>query len=343
VTWVLLLLLALLVIYLLVVVLVSRNRPPGDRIRVVNRPQDLRKKLGQTVKITTWNIGYAGLGRGSDFVMDGGKSWFPPSRRAVKNNLDAICALMGASPAELFLLQEVSDKSPLSFWLPVRQRIIDNFPRFLALFRPDISTWGLPWPIKITHGTMTLCPASPVSRQIVKLPVEPTFLAGIIRRNYALMVTRFEVEGNADRWVIINLHLAAFDHKGATRQKQLEAVFAFAEKEYEKGNFVVLGGDWNMELIKTGFPHKTDLKHLFWLIDLPKQKLPPGWKIVCDPDVPSVRTNYQPYVQGENFTAIIDGFITSPNVTVNSVATCDTGFEHSDHMPVSASFSTNRS
>ncbi len=341
--WVLLAALALLAVYLLAVVLVNRVRPPGDRIELVNAPANLDKKLGDTIQITTWNIGYAGLGRGSDFVMDGGKSWFPPSRRAVGENLAAICARLRKLPGEILLLQEVSVCSPLSFWQPVRQKIIKSRPENLALFRPDISTWGLPWPLKIAHGTITLCPVRPAGRQLVKLPVEPTLVGGFIKRNYALLVTRFDVEDDPGQWVIINLHLAAFDKEGATRLQQLGAVFAFAQQEYEQGNFVVLGGDWNMVLAKTDFPHTTDLKQLLWLVDLPAEKIPPGWKIACDPDVPSVRTNYQPYIRGENYTAIIDGFITSPNVSVNSLATTDTGFEHTDHMPVSGSFSTKRS
>ncbi len=331
-----------LAVYLLLVVLVNRLLPPGKKAIVVNRPKKLAEKLGQSIKITSWNIGYAGLGKGSDFVMDGGKSWFPPSRQAVKNNLGAICAQVKKLPGEILLLQEVSVNSPLSFWHKVRERIIKTLPENLALFRPDISSWGLFWPLKITHGTMTLCLTEPVSTEVVKLPVEPDFIGGVIKRNYALLVTRFDIRDRPGQWVIINLHLAAFDHQGATRQKQFQAVFDFARKEYEKGNFVVLGGDWNMALIKTDFPHTTDMKHLFWLVDLPAEKLPPGWKIACDPSIASVRTNYQPYVKGENYSAVIDGFIVSQNVAIRSVKTTDTGFENTDHMPVSAILSTKR-
>ncbi|VAW21674.1 hypothetical protein MNBD_ALPHA12-42 [hydrothermal vent metagenome] len=340
--WLITGILVTLVVYLLVVVLVNRNRPPGDRISLVSRPKNLEAKLGQTIKITSWNIGYAGLGRGSDFIMDGGKNWFPPSRQTVKNNLGAICAQLEKFRGQILLLQEVSVKSPLSFWQPVRQKIIMSMPDNMALFRPDISTWGLPWPLKIAHGTMTISPAEPASKKLVKLPVEPDFIGGIIKRNYALLVTRFAIENSSGQWVIINLHLAAFDNKGATRQQQFEAVFAFAQEEYEKGNFIVVGGDWNMALTKTDFLHTTNLKHLFWLVDLPKEKLPSGWKIVCDKSVPSVRTNYKPYVEGENYTAVIDGFIVSPNVGVDAVKTTNTGFENTDHMPVSALFSTKR-
>ncbi len=318
----------------------SRNRPPGDKISVLNNPTLLAHNVGSTLDITTWNIGYAGLGRGSDFVTDGGKNWFPPSSKVVAQNLEAIVQTLSQTKADIFLLQEVSDLSPLSFWHPVRARIIKSFAGQVALFRPDISSRGLPWPLRISHGTLTLSNAAPTSTQMVNLPAEPTFLGGIIKRNYGLLVTRFAIQNDKSQWVIVNLHLAAFDQKGATRFKQLRAVFEFAKGEYEAGNHVILGGDWNLRLHKREFPHTTDLKQLFWLVDLPHQKLPPGWKIACDKTLPTVRTNYQPYIKGENYTAIIDGFIVSPNVAINKVATTETGFEHTDHLPVSASFST---
>ncbi len=326
--------------YLGVVLWVNRNRPPGDEISVLKHPSGLAQHVGASLDITVWNVGYAGLGKGSDFITDGGKSRFPPSRKAVADNLNAIIETLSQTRADLFLLQEVSDRSPLSFWHPVRTRIIESLSQRVAFFRSDISSRGLPFPIRIVHGTLTLSNAIPVSTQVVKLPAEPTFLGGTIKRNYGLLVTRFAIENLETRWVIANLHLAAFDPEGATRFKQLEAVFDFARHEYEQGNYVVLGGDWNLALAKSNFPHTTDIKQLFWLVDFPEDKLPPGWKIACDKTRPTVRTNYQPYVKDENYTAIIDGFIVSPNVTINKVTTTDTGFEHTDHMPVSASFST---
>ncbi len=326
--------------YLGVVLWLNRSHPPGDKISVLKQPSGLAQHVGASLDITLWNIGYAGLGRLSDFVTDGGNSRFPPSSNAVTDNLDAIVETLSETPADIFLLQEVSDKSPLSYWHPVRARIVESLPEQVAFFRSDVSSWGLPWPLRIVHGTLTLSNAAPTSTQMVKLPAEPTFLGGIIKRNYGLLVTRFAIANSPTNWVVVNLHLAAFDPEGATRHKQLEAVLAFAKTEYEKGNHVVLGGDWNLRLHKREFPHTTDLKQLFWLVDLPEEKLPPGWQIACDKTLPTVRTNYQPYVKGENYTAIIDGFIVSPNVAIIKVTTTDTGFEHTDHMPVSASFST---
>ncbi len=336
---------ALSAIYVVVVFIMNRFFPHGNKAQILNQPPSLPEELDTTLNLTCWNIGYGGLGEESDFITDGGKNRLPPSPRTVKKNLNGILAQLGIfknqSAPHVFLLQEVSKRSPLSFWQPVRGAIISLFADHFVTFRPDISTRGLPWPLAINHGTMTLAPAHPQQTQVIRLPTEPTFLAGLIKRNYGLLVTRFAIKNSPPQWVIVNLHLAAFDPKGATRYKQLEQVFDFARSEYEKGNFVIMGGDWNMALAKSDFPHTTNLKQLFWLVDLPRTLLPKGWKIACDATTPTVRTNYQPYVAGENYTGIIDGFIISPNVSLHAIHTTDTKFIHTDHMPVTATFSTN--
>lgn len=332
-----------LLLYVILVIFINRYRPNGNKIEYLNSPNQLDKFSAPTITLSIWNIGYAGLGKDSDFITDGGQNWFPPSKQAVRKNLTGIQKTLEKPPistAHITMLQEVSVKSPLSFWVPVRKILLQHFSKCHTIYRPDISSKGLPWPLDIAHGTMTLSRAEPRLTQIVKLPAEPTFLGGVIKRNYALLVSRFPIRNTKAEWVIVNLHLAAFDPKGATRHKQLETVMAFAKTEYQKGNFVVMGGDWNMALTPSDFPHTTDLDKLFWLVTLPKKSIPTGWKVTCDPTTPTVRTNYQPYVKGQNYTAIIDGFIASPNVQIDTIQTTNTSFIHTDHMPVTATFST---
>jgi hypothetical protein len=109
---------------------------------------------------------------------------------------------------------------------------------------------------------------------------------------------------------------------------------AWAEGEYAAGRRVVIGGDWNFQLMETDFPHTTEERFLFWLFPFPQDALPEGWRIAADAGVPSVRTNHKPYVAGENYVTTIDGFIVSPNVAVESVEGFDLGFQHTDHQPV---------
>jgi endonuclease/exonuclease/phosphatase family metal-dependent hydrolase len=326
--------------YLLAVVLVNRNKMPDEKISLLNAPKNLNEKFDTNISILTWNIGYAGLGKESDFTTDGGKSFFPPSRKIVKKNLNGIEKILKSQKSDIFLLQEVSDSSPLSFLVPVRKRIISLFPNFLAIFRGDIASKLLPYPFRVNHGVLSLAKANIKSSDIVTLPLEPTLMLGLLRRRYGLLVSRFAIKNSDKLWVVVNLHLAAFDENGATRQKQFDRVFAFAQKEYEKGNHVVLGGDWNMELAKSNFPHETDKKHFFWHINFPTERLLKGWQIGVDKTTPTVRSNNKPYVKGENYTLIIDGYIVSPNVNIEQVKTIDTDFECTDHLPIVGIFST---
>lgn len=334
------LIIILFVFYLLFVVLVNKSSKPSTKITILNEPKNIVGFLEKEISITIWNIGYAGLGKNSDFITDGGKRFFPPSYSEVKKNLAGIKKLLKNLSSDIYMLQEVSEKSPLSFLIPVRAQIIYLFPKFLAVFRGDIASKYLPWPLKVNHGTLTIAKARSLSNRVVNLPFEPNLMLGVLKRNYGLLVTHFAIKNSDKQWVIVNLHLSAFDENGATRQKQFDAVFAFAQEEYQKGNYVILGGDWNMELTKSDFAHKTDKKHLFWRIEFPANHLPKGWKIGVDKKTPTVRTNYKPYIKGENHTSIIDGFIISPNVKINSVNTLDLNFEHTDHQPVNGIFST---
>ena len=56
--------------------------------------------------------------------------------------------------------------------------------------------------------------------------------------------------------------------------------------------------------------------------------------------VPSCRNADAPYHEGQ-YVLTVDGFLVSGNVTVEEAAVLDTGFAHSDHNPVSLTFTLN--
>ena len=59
----------------------------------------------------------------------------------------------------------------------------------------------------------------------------------------------------------------------------------------------------------------------------------------ADP-VPSCRNADAPYHEGQ-YVLTVDGFLVSGNVTVEEATVIDTGFAHSDHNPVSLTFTLN--
>ena len=141
------------------------------------------------------------------------------------------------------------------------------------------------------------------------------------------------------QWVIINIHLSTFDTpEDDVRRQQVIALLDFARNEYARGNYVVIGGDWNLRLVENSFPNTTEERFKFWIRDFPQDLVPDGWRWAIDPAIPTVRTAYQPYVEGENFVLNIDGFLVSPNVGIQAVRGMDLEFMYSDHQPVTAEF-----
>ncbi|MBL8550294.1 MAG: endonuclease/exonuclease/phosphatase family protein [Hyphomonadaceae bacterium] len=283
--------------------------------------------------ITTWNVGYGGLGAGSDFVADGGAHYFPPSRRAVRDNVRGIATFLSGEGADIVLLQELARPSPVNLWHDVKgaaDRALSNTDRS---FYADFRTRLMPWPLSFRHGQGVYARRAIASVELVPLPAEGGSILGAKRR-YAALAVRIPISGRDRGWTIASLHLAAFDKDAAVRRRQLSALLRWAESEYESGQHVVLGGDFNLELAETHFPYTTAREHLFWLFPFPDEGLPAGWRIAADPGTASVRTNERPYRRGENYTTVIDGFIVSPNVAAERVAGVDLDFQNADHNPV---------
>ena len=304
---------------------------PGDGVtRQVEAPA-----APDALNLTVWNLGYGGLGRESDFVADGGTHMFPPSRAAVRANVDAIDALVGEDEADVFIFQEIAYGGPVNYWVNLKGALDRTLADRSSVFFADFRTRLMPWPLRMEHGQAIYSRFGVESADVVPLPAEDTAIFGVKRR-YASVVARMPIEGSEHGWTIASVHLAAFDPDAAVRTRQLRELLAWAQREYESGQHVVLAGDWNFQIAETNFPNTTEERFLFWLFPFPQDALPEGWRIGADASVPSVRTNYQPYVAGENYVTTIDGLIVSPNVEIESLAGVDLGFEHTDHQPVRA-------
>ncbi|HXF53218.1 MAG TPA: endonuclease/exonuclease/phosphatase family protein [Hyphomicrobiaceae bacterium] len=295
-------------------------------------------RAGASLSVLIWNLGYAGLGAESDFVADGGRHYLPPSRAGVRENLAGIASVLARTDADLFLFQEVARAGPLNYWVDVLDGIERALPGRASVFDPEVLTRLLPPPLRLAHGTAIFGRLKIGASERVALPLESERLAGLLRRRYRMHVARLPIAQASGEWVIVNVHLAAFDRDAELRLRQLREVVRFAQREFDKGNPVVIGGDWNMEFVKQRFPHATDDKFLFWLHDFPFAELAEGWRAAFDASVPSARTLHEPYRPGRTYVTVIDGFVVSPNVEVESVRGIDLAFAYSDHQPVRGVF-----
>lgn len=295
------------------------------------------KDPGTTISVLNWNLGYAGLGKDSDFIADGGEHFFPPSKDAVLNNLEGIRNVITTNKADMHIFQEISEPDMLTLGVNVLAGVRDSLPNDNWYFTNDISTRFIPRKNAMHHGMASFSSLKTDPVQTIRLPLEPTRLNGVLKRQYHMQVREFK-DANGAEWAVFNIHLSAFDENGNVRVQQFERLLEIVDEFYQDGKHVVIGGDWNMQLIPTDFAHTTTQKYLFWLKTLPHESIKPGWKMRVDENTPTVRTNERPFVKGENYTTIIDGFLISPNVDIVSMTTIDTNFEFTDHQPVLGEF-----
>ena len=318
-------------------ILMAANRfyvPPKISSGAIQRAPNSSRTGGDKLTIITWNIGYAGMGKEADFVMDGGQQRRPESKELVQRNLTAVAKFLAEHPADVYFLQEVAQASWNTYRIDTLARMKKVLNEYGSAFGADVKTRYVPPPLRVCVGNAIFSRCRLRAYDRLALPLEPQFQAGMFRKAYRMHVVRLPLADERGEWVLVNIHLAAFDEAAAIRQRQLSAIADFAIREFERGNLVIVGGDWNLRLARTNFPHRTDKRHLFWVHDLPVNIFPAGWKVQADSRVPSVRTAHQPYVEGDNYVCIIDGFICSPNVVVHDVRTYDLGFSNTDHHPV---------
>ncbi len=321
---------------LLMVLIVALNFFNGSLKTKQGRIDGL-PEAGNTITVLNWNIGYAGLGKESDFIMDGGENLLPPSEEIVRKNLGGIQAVLKENKADFIFIQEVSEPDMLNLGVDVLDGVKDPLKDYDWLFSYDIRTQFIPKNAAVKHGLASFARVDTAPVRLIRLPLEPTRLQGILQRQYHIQAREF-TDANGNQWALLNLHLSAFDEGGNVRMKQVDKVIGIADELYAQGKYVVIGGDWNMQLAPTDFTYTTEKEDLFWLAVFPHDKVKNGWQIVADTNTPTVRSNERPYLAGENYTTVIDGYFVSPNVEVVSVKTINTDFEYTDHQPVAGVF-----
>lgn len=294
-------------------------------------------KEGQNLRILSWNIGYAGLGAESDFFMDGGANSMSADKLTVQRYLAGIGAQLGVGDYDMVILQEVDTDSRRTFGINETEALsVGQSVHALNYSCPFVP---IPWPPigKVHSGLMTSSEYRIDEAERVSLPCPFSWPLSTANLKRCLLVSRLPVEGSGKELVLVNLHLEAYDDNTG-KIAQTRQLMDLLREEYEKGNYVIAGGDFNQT-----FPGSLDV---FPMIDpeywqpgvLENEALPEGFSYVYDLQTPSCRLLNQPYDPADTAHTqyyIIDGFLVSDNVTVNSAETLDLGFENSDHNPVS--------
>lgn len=294
--------------------------------------------VNESIDVLSWNIGYAGLGAGSDFFMDGGKSARAADKMQVSEYLGGIYETIYNSELQpdLIMLQEVDTDSARTFGIDETEML----GRGNATFALNYSCPFVPVPLpplgRVNSGLLTTTRYDVESAERRSLPCPFSWPLRIANLKRCLLVSYLPLEGTDKQLVLVNLHLEAYDD-GEGKIAQTKALNDFIQAEYAKGNYVIAGGDFNQ--IFPGGLEKYDNTHpeLWTPGVLTQDMLPEGWSYAYSLDVPSCRLLNQPYNPSDTVNTqyyVIDGFILSPNVELEFVENLDLGFANSDHNPV---------
>lgn len=315
------------------------------RIQVQNNKTE-QLKTGTEFSIVTFNIGYCGLDKNQDFFMDGGTMSRSSSKKQTMSNLEKITAFLSKQNADAILLQELDTNSTRSYHINELEYMKPTFSDYGSSFGLNYRVPWVPLPITDPMGAAEsgltsftrYCVSDSERYQYPGTEAWPVQLFDVDR---CFVEDRIPVE-NGKELVLINSHLSAFDKGGEIRKKQLAFLKSHITGEYAKGNYVIVGGDWNHQLPGTdGNQFKAAEGWPFWLQKLPENFTPADFKWGVDKNTPSNRTVAKAYVKGQNYLSVIDGFLVSPNITISRVSGHDLGFECSDHNPVTGVFILN--
>ena len=335
-------LLALLSVALLgVLFLTVAEYRPADRedIAVTGEASAGMLAAGEPIRILSWNIGYAGLGAESDFFLDGGKGVASADEETVKRYLSGISETVASAGADIVMLQEVDLDSSRSYGIDERE----SLSRSQSMHALNMSCLFVPYPIPpighVETGVFTTTDYEVSSAERISLPCPFRWPVRICNLKRCMLVSYFPIEGSGKQLVLINTHLEAYD-SGEGKIAQTRQLQQFITAEYEKGNYVIAGGDFNQSFPGTQEIYPNTHADLWAVGSLGYEDLPDGCIFAFDPSVPTCRLLNQPYdptdAEGTQYY-VIDGFILTPNIQLDGVQTLDEHFENSDHNPVSLS------
>ena len=203
--------------------------------------------IGDKISILTYNIGYLSLDKTQDFFLDGGKNVMPKTDENVKNNFNFVKNILKEQDNDIVLLQEVDYNSKRSYYMNQFEKLKDDF-NGTASYAFYHKCLCIPYPIfdmvgKVESG-MAIFSKFDGEVTRIALPNAYTFPKSVVMFKRCLVVKRINIQNTDKQLVVINLHLEAYDD-GNTRIKQLEVLKNLIIDEYNKGNYVIAGGDFN--------------------------------------------------------------------------------------------------
>lgn len=311
-------------------------------------------ELDKEYKVLTYNIGFGAYDHDFSFFLDEaytrdnkfivGKYAKAISKKNVINNTNKVIDILKENKSDVYLIQEIDKRANRSYFINQVNEINNNFKDYSSVYTSNFHSAYLAYPIhdmigKSESGLLTLSKYNFYSNIRRSYPVTKEFFKKFFDLDRAFSVHRSKLKNNKDL-VIVNSHMSAYDKGGNIRRKQLEILKVFMKEEKNKGNYVIIGGDFNHDYANTKTLYMGDKKVPDWVFDLSDKDLIDGYNFV----IPSNKNLFgtcrgaeSPYDKEKTYQVVIDGFIVSDNIEATSTI-IDTEYIASDHQPVMLKF-----
>lgn len=321
---------------------------PEDKIQleILDRSDQLEIR-DSSLSFMIWNIGYGGLGAQSNFFFDNGGFFtdtgktVTESKERVEQYIDGICKFVAQHDVDFWLLQEVDRQSKRSHDIDEYVEIKKRLPTFSGSYAVNFKNGRVPVPLiqpwdvigHVEAGLTNYSRYQPIDATRCQLPGEYPWPDRIFHLDRCALMQRYQLQ-NGKQLVVVNTHNSAYDQGGVLKRQQLDYLNNLLLKEYEKGNYVVIGGDWNQG------PNLQS--NTFSITEGYQQKIPraipttflEGWSCVSNYSVPTNRELKNTFDKTQSKVQIIDFYYISPNLKVKEIKGIDMEFEFSDHQPV---------
>lgn len=310
-----------------------------EKVEILSESSEYTQLETDTFSFINWNIGYAGLGKEMDFFYDGGTGVRPSKELHTKYLSNIIDFVNNNDTVDFWLIQEVDKKSKRSYNTNEVNALSNAKKNSYSVFATNYKVPLVPVPIyspmgHVDAGLMVLSDYIPETVTRHAYPLIASWPQKLFLLDRCFTMNKYHISATKDL-VIVNTHNSAYVYDSVLRVQELMILRNTIIEEYENGNYVIVGGDWNQN--PPGYKTSGNYNgHVF----IPSQVkmndnfMPSDWEWAYDNSAPTNRHNDKPFTIGINGTTCLDYYLLSPNLDVIDVRVMDLMFESSDHNPV---------
>ena len=329
--------------------------------------------LNEEYKISTYNIGFGAYNQEYTFFMDEGymedgtkvvgteASAF--SKEAVLEDTNGAANTIKNFNPDFAFFQEVDTDSKRSYHVNQYDIIKETMGNYTSTYACNFHSAYLMYPLNkpmgvINSGIATLSKFNIESSVRKSFTITDNKFDRLFDLDRCFNVSYLPINGSDKKFVLVNIHMSAYDKGGTIREKQMQELNAFLDSEVAKGNYIVAGGDFNHDLLtynpnysftKNNKPFSENFTQLTpdWLsffFDEEGNGPINSLSVVASSNTPTCRDADITWQPGVSYVSTIDGFLVSSNIDVISHANIQTatdnlaGFAYSDHDPATMTF-----